>query len=158
MGRSPATAASDMNKLIISVLAPVVLCFATLSARAEEKAAAPERTIQEFYQWYVQTLVGGDDPMSKRRTELKRFATDRLIREIDGMRKGPDGLNGDYFLDAQDFDGEWGKNISVTNVTTKGTRATADVQLKSREMGEKRLRVTLVQERGGWKLDKVAGK
>lgn len=147
-----------MNRLIICILAPVVLSFASLPARAEEKAAGPERTIQEFYGWYVQTLVRGDDPLSKRRTELKRFATDRLIREIDGMRKGPDGLNGDYFLDAQDFDGEWGKNISVANVTTQDSRATADVQLKSREMGEKKLRVTLVQERGAWKVDKVVGK
>ncbi len=147
-----------MNKLIVCVLASSVLCFTTLLARVDDQATTPERTIREFYQWYVQTLVGGDDPLSKRRGELRRFATARLLREIDGMRKGPGGLNGDYFLDAQDFDGDWGKNISVANMAIQGTRATADVQLTSAEMGVKKLRVTLVQERGTWKVDKVEGR
>lgn len=147
-----------MNKLIICVLASASLCFTTIFARVDDQATTPERTIREFYQWYVQTLVGGDDPLSKRRSELKRFATARLMREIDGMRKGPDGLNGDYFLDAQDFDGEWGKNIDVANVAIQGTRATADVQLTSREMGVKKLRITLLREQETWKVDKVVRK
>ena len=148
-----------MNRLIFFSTVAALLCLALPVAHAAESGSAgPERTIQEFYGWYVRTLVAGDDPLSKRRAELKRFATDRLVREIDAMRKGPDGLNGDYFLDAQDFDAEWGKNISITNVTTQSARGTADVQLKSREMGDKKLRVSLVQERGSWKIDKVEGK
>jgi hypothetical protein len=148
-----------MSKLAISVCSLLVVCAALPLARAEEgKPASPEQIIRQFYEWYVQAVVANDDPLTKRRAELKRFATDRLIREIDGMRKGPDGLDGDYFLDAQDFDAGWGKNITVANVTTKGTRTSADVQLKSREMGVKKLRVTLAQERGAWKVDKVEGR
>jgi hypothetical protein len=148
-----------MSKVITSVLSLLLVCAAMrFASGAEPSAASPEQTIQQFYQWYVQSLVAENDPLTKRRAELKRFATDRLIREIDGMRKGPDGLDGDYFLDAQDFDREWGKNITVGKVAAKGTRATADVQLNSREMGMKKLRVTLVQERGSWKVDKVEGK
>ena len=148
-----------MNR-IITLLVGLVLASATapLTRAAEQSAGSPEQTIHQFYRWYVQALVAEDDPLSNRRAELKRFATERLIREIDGMRKGPDGLNGDYFLDAQDFDAGWAKNIRVANVTTNGTRATADVQLKSPAMGTKNLRVTLAQERGSWKVDKVEGK
>ena len=61
----------------------------------------------------------------KQQAEMKRFATDRLLREIDKMKKGPDGLNGDYFLDAQDFDEQWAKKISVPNVKIEGAKATA---------------------------------
>ena len=88
---------------------------------------------------------------------MKRYASARLLREIDGMRKGPDGLNGDYFLDAQDFDKDWATNISVSTPVRKGKRATTVVELKGKEMGTRKLRVALVQEQNEWKVDKVEG-
>jgi hypothetical protein len=105
----------------------------------------------------VGELVANRDPFTNGRAELKRYATARLIREIDHARKGPDGLDGDYFVDAQDFDKDWGKNIDISKVEMKGDRATALVELKGNEMGTRKLHVTLLQENGRWKVDKVVG-
>lgn len=134
------------------------LLLALTLARAEDQPTKPpERVIRDFYQWYVQALMQNRDPFAKGRAELKRYASARLIQEIDRMRKGPDGLDGDYFLDAQDFDQEWAKNISVTPPVITGNRATTEVTLAGKEMGSRKLRVTLVRGTDGWKVDKVQG-
>ena len=129
------------------------------SARAAEPAIAsdPANTIRSFYHWYVTVLISNQDPM-KNRAEMKRLVTDRLRSEIDKMVKGPDGLDGDYFVDAQDFDNKWAKSISVSNVKIRGTKATADVLLAGGdETMNKRLSLDLVNGGGAWKIDKVKG-
>lgn len=132
----------------------------SLPAHAAEPAktagATPEESVRSFYTWYVTALVANRDPM-KQRAEMKRFATDRLLKEIDKMKKGPEGLNGDYFLDAQDFDEQWAKKISVSNVKIEGAKATAHVLLDGPEGMRKKLAVQLVND-AGWKIDKVQGR
>ena len=123
----------------------------------KSSTATPEESIRSFYKWYVTALLANRDPM-KQRTEMKRFATDRLLKEIDKMKKGPDGLNGDYFLDAQDFDEQWAKKISVSNVKMEGAKAGAHVLLDGPEGMRKKLAVQLVNEGGAWKIDKVQGR
>ena len=123
---------------------------------AKTAGATPEESIRTFYNWYVTALVANRDPM-KQRAEMKRFATDRLLKEIDKMKKGPEGLNGDYFLDAQDFDEQWAKKISVSNVKIEGAKATAHVLLDGPEGMRKKLLVQLAND-AGWKIDKVQGR
>jgi hypothetical protein len=137
------------------------LVAATAIAHAAEPAkiagATPEESIRSFYSWYVTALLANRDPM-KQRTEMKRFATDRLLKEIDKTKKGPEGLNGDYFLDAQDFDEQWAKKISVSNVKIEGAKATTHVLLDGPEGMRKKLVIQLVNDAGGWKIDKVQGR
>ena len=118
---------------------------------------SPAGVIREFYKWYVITLKSDKDPFTDGRKEMKRFATSRLIGEIEKARKSGD-VGSDPFLDAQDFDADWAKNIKVSNPVTKGDVATANVELKGAEMGTQKLQVTMRQEGGAWKVDKVAGK
>lgn len=128
--------------------------------RAAEPSVAPEsnpsESIRSFYRWYVTELVANHNPLDNRK-ELKRFATERLLKEIDRMKKGPDGLDGDYFVDAQDFDDLWAKNITVTDVKISGTKATAEVLLAGKADMRRRLHVSLVKEGSVWKVDKVKG-
>ena len=143
---------------LIALLASSIVAFSSGGAEsAKASTATPEETIRSFYGWYVTALVANRDPM-KQRAELKRFATDRLLKEIDKMKKGPEGLNGDYFLDAQDFDEQWAKKISVSNVKIDGTRASAHVLLDGPEGMRKKLVVQLVNDAGAWKIDKVQGR
>jgi Protein of unknown function (DUF3828) len=121
--------------------------------RAAESSATPEDCIRNFYHWYVTNLVANRDPM-KQRSEIRRYATDRLLKEIDKMVKGPDGLDGDYFVDAQDFDPLWAKNISISDVKTVGDKSTAHVLLNGAKGMRKKLIVHLVRA-GAWKVDKV---
>ena len=117
---------------------------------------APDAMIREFYQWYVHALNQNKDPLTKARTTMRKYVTARLIGSIDRMAKGPDGLDGDYFIDAQDWDKDWEKNIAVSNVVVKNTIATATVTLSGSEM-TRHLQLTLKQEAGAWKIDRVKG-
>jgi len=129
----------------------------TGQVRAAESAARPEDCIRNFYRWYVTNLVANRDPM-KQRQEIRRYATERLLKEIDKMVKGPDGLDGDYFVDAQDFDPLWAKNISISEVKTLGEKSTAHVLLNGSKDMKKKLVVHLVKDAGTWKVDKVQGR
>ena len=126
-------------------------------ARSAETNATPEDCIRNFYRLYVTNLVANHDPM-KQRKELRQYATERLLKEIDKMVKGPDGLDGDYFTDAQDFDPLWAKNISISNVQTKGDKSSAHVLLNGAKGMRKNLIVHLVKDGGTWKVDKVQGR
>ncbi|PYJ11205.1 MAG: hypothetical protein DMF06_03580 [Verrucomicrobia bacterium] len=145
-------------KLLVSVL---TLAFAlgcsSLAQATEPSAAKPADAIRNFYRWYVGELIANRNPMENRR-ELKRFATERLLKEIDRMKKGPNGLDGDYFVDAQDFDDLWAKNISVSDVKISGTKGTAEVLLTGKPDMRRRLKIFLVNEGGVWKVDTVKGR
>jgi len=146
-------------KRIVLLLALLIAVATSLPAAEPAKSVKsdPTETIRGFYQWYVTALIANRDPMNNR-AQLKRFATNRLLTEIARMKKGPDGLDGDYFVDAQDFDNEWASKITVSNVKISGNKATAEVLLKGATAGMNRqLKLDLVLESGAWKVDKVAG-
>ena len=90
---------------------------------------------------------------------MKRFATERLLKEIDRMKKGPEGLDGDYFVDAQDFDHALGEeHFGFGREDRTATRAMRDVLLNGAKGMRKKLIVHLVKESGSWKVDKVQGR
>jgi hypothetical protein len=129
------------------------LVYSCQSSQATTKET-PEIVIKNFYAWYVHELNQNGDPLTKRKARLRQFVSARLLREIDKAVKGPDGLNGDYFLDAQDWDKEWAKNIVISGVSVTKGKAGATVSLSGPQMSRK-LKVGLVQEGGKWKIDKV---
>jgi Protein of unknown function (DUF3828) len=141
-------------------LAFVALAATTaLSLPAQEEPAAranatPEESIRSFYKWYVTALIANRDPLQQR-AKMKQFATERLLKEIDKKKKSADGLGSDYFLDAQDFDDQWAKKISVSNVDIQGTKAKAHVLLDASPEMRRKLALELVNEGGAWKIDKV---
>ncbi len=93
--------------LILFVVLACAGWMGTVAAEDKGAARGPEQVIRDFYAWYVQALTSERDPFTQDRETLKTYATAHLIDQIDKMLKGPDGLDGDYFLDAQDFDKEW---------------------------------------------------
>jgi hypothetical protein len=138
------------------IVALLIVAAAFATGRAAESAATPEDCIRGFYKWYVTNLVANRDPM-KQRKEIRRYATERLLNEISKMKTGPDGLDGDYFTDAQDFDPLWAKNISLSAVKISGDKCNAHVVLDGAKGMRKKLVVDLVKEAGTWKVDKVRG-
>jgi ABC-type transporter MlaC component len=143
------------TSLLTALLA--LVCVASFASSASAQTDTPEETIRSFYKWYVEAMMENEDPLEDDRATLKQFATTRLIAEIDKMRKGPDGVSGDYFLDAQDFDKDWAKNIKVGKPNIEGDKASVAVELRGSELGKKNLKVTLKQDGDAWKVDKVAG-
>ena len=129
------------------------LVFAAV-APAQESGSSPEGVIREFYAWYVKAVLANRDPFTDDSAKLKQYATARFIGQIKKMRDSEE-LGSDPFLHAQDLDKGWAKNIKVSTPAIKGEVATANVELKGPEMGTHKLGVTLRQEGGTWKVDKV---
>ena len=125
-------------------------------AEAQESAGGgkPESVLREFYRWYVQSVAANRSPMTDEPAKLKRYATEGMLRRIDKLAKAQE-LGADPFLQAQDVDDGWAKNIKVSSPKIAGDVATANVELKGSEMGSHKLAVTLRQESGAWKVDKV---
>ena len=144
-------------KRLAALIALAAVLLTAGQVRAAAPAATPEDCIRNFYHWYVTNLVANRDPL-KQRKEIREYATERLLRGIDKMVKGPDGLEGDYFVDAQDFDPLWAKNILISDVKTVGDKSTAHVLLRGSKGMQKKLVVHLVKEGGDWKVDKVQGR
>jgi hypothetical protein len=140
--------------VLLGLFLAVAVSFPSFAA---ESAATPEDSIRNFYHWYVTNLVANRDPL-KQRKEIRRYASERLLKQIDKMVKGPDGLDGDYFVDAQDFDPLWAKNIAISAVQTQGDRSNAHVLLEGAKGMRKKLIVHLVKESGTWKVDRVQGR
>jgi hypothetical protein len=137
------------------VVTLTLVAVALLGPRAAAAESSPEATIKAFYKWYVNVMVKDENPFGKtQREEMERYLTADYVKRIDKQIKG-DGFDSDPFLNAQDFDKEWGSNVKVTNTTTKGDRATADVELTGSEMGSTKTKVELKQDGGSWKIDKV---
>ena len=145
-------------KPIIALLTSIIVLGISSETRASEASTAnPADAIRGFYRWYVTELIAHRQPLENRR-ELTRFATERLINQIEKMKKGPDGLDGDYFLDAQDFDNLWAKNITISDLKVSGGNATAEVRLTGKGEMRRRLKVWLVNDGGAWRIDKVQGR
>ena len=64
----------------------------------------------------------------------------------------------DIFIDAQDFDAKWEKNITTSRAVIRGASATLTVSLKGGpDWGTRRLRLVMKKEGGAWKIDSVNG-
>ncbi|MFL6274727.1 MAG: DUF3828 domain-containing protein [Blastocatellia bacterium] len=144
----------------LRVMLLVLFALMVTAPSLAQAVAAPERTpdvvIREFYKWYVHALNQEKNPLTGERPMMRKYVTARLITAINRMAKGPDGLDGDYFIDAQDWDKDWEKNIAVSNVVVNNAIATAKVGLTGPQMS-RHLQLTLKQEAGGWKIDRVKG-
>ena len=133
-----------------------VFCLSfALQLPSAEPASDPAETIRGFYRWYIGEVSANRTPA---RARMKQFATDRLLDEIKKKSSGPDGLGADYFLDAQDFDKDWSRNISVKDVAIQGEKATVTVEFRGTEIARHSLNVGLAREAGSWKVDKVKGR
>lgn len=136
-----------------------VLVISAASTVPAQSAFTPEQTAQRFYSWYLHTLNHNDDPLERHKTELSKFVTLRLLRALNRALRRPEGIDADFFIDAQDWDEAWEKNISTSKATIQGERATLSVTLKGGEaFGNKILRVGLLKEVGVWKIDRVNGR
>jgi len=150
---------------LFSLAAAVVLLAAqatTTVARGRQAvaagpgAAAPEAVARSFYGWYLRELNAGQDPF-KKKGEMGKYVTARLIGQLTKMMNSPDGLDYDYFLNAQDYDESWEKHMTVSKPVVGQATATLNVTFKWDASTVIRLKVTMKQEKQAWKIDRVQG-
>src|ERR1044071_333982 len=87
------------RRVWLSLLFLLIAAVPLGAQTAATPAKTPEAVIGEFYKWYIHAVLQNKDPLTRQRTVMRKYVTARLLREIDRMVKGPDGLDGDYFLD-----------------------------------------------------------
>jgi hypothetical protein len=135
-------------------IAPFGVSLAQSPATATE--AAPDIAAQEFYEWYLRLLVESKDPMHDEAAVLSKYVSGTLVKEIERKIHSPDGMESDYFIRAQDYLDDWPSNVSVAAPHVNGATATVTVGLGAAKPSAYRLTVTLVKEKGTWKIRKVA--
>jgi hypothetical protein len=140
-----------MKQLFIAVL----LAITVTPAPAIWPEKNPAVAVRNFYRWYVGEVASGTRPLEKERELMRKFVTDRLLNRIDKMPKGPDGLDGDFFLNGQEIDPEWGKNIAVGNTYIGKTTSKLSVILTGRKVGDRQFEVKMLFQQGAWKIDEV---
>jgi hypothetical protein len=137
------------------ILAALVLSGPSSFALAQVPPP-PEATVQRFYAWYLHALNQNQYPLGKHQAELSNCLTQRLMKSLNRALKRPDGIDADVFIDAQDWDETWEKNISTSKATIQGQQAAVSVTLKGGPaFGNKSLKVGLQREGGTWKIDSI---
>jgi hypothetical protein len=121
------------------------------NAAASPVANTPESLIKDFYRWYIARLNQNKDPLTKERAALGKYLTPEFLRKAPKLF---DENNADIFICAQDWDKDWGNNVSVSKLNIQGTVATATVRLSGKTMNHK-LKVRLLRLSGNWKIDKI---
>ena len=147
--KMPALRFPKMKHVCVAVL--VALTFITPSS-AIWPEKNPAEAVRNFYAWYVHEVANGSRPLEKEREEMRKFVTDRLLNRFEKM---PKDRGGDFFLNAQEVDPEWGKNISVSNNYVGTTMSKLGVILTGRKLGDRQFEVKMLFQEGVWKIDEV---
>jgi hypothetical protein len=132
------------------------LAILPVSARAQ---ASPEDTLRGFYKWYLHELNADRTP---RWTSAKVSAVSSArLRSWFRSKTGRE-WDADYFIDAQDSDKDWETNIAISKAAINGSRADVTVTLGPKTpapnaIGQRVLKIKMVKETGGWKIDHING-
>jgi hypothetical protein len=149
-------------------LASVLLAWCALAAPTAAPAAPrpPDAVAVEFYGWYLETLAADQDPLSDRHerfvTYVARDLAAQLLARLQdaGAAKGGAMPDGDYFLQAAHYDGNWlRRQVHAVTVhrRSQGRERVADVIVTLGAGGEpvRTLALAMVLEGGSWKIRHV---
>lgn len=129
------------------------------TAVAHTKPSSAKETVTAFYDLYLKALSENRDPFTQDKAFIKRFVAPSLIAEIEQRLKSPDGMEADYFIQAQDYLDEWKGNVFVSEhenqLKVTPLAVISVVTLGPNSASGYRLKVTTKKEAGGWKISKV---
>jgi hypothetical protein len=150
VSRIPLIHRSLLLAALVGLMQPLVVAFASLPTpqKSPESFTSPEAVVRHFYQWYLHGL-NNDLKNLRKSPAMRRYVTPRFLKEARAME------DADIFISAQDWDPAWESHISVSKVLVHGSTATTEVNLTGQF--SQKLRVTLRQEAGVWKIDGVKG-
>ena len=120
----------------------------------------PEQSVKDFYGWYIEELSAERQPR-RQRGKIRASASVRLSKWY--LSEAYSNWGADYFVDAQDFNPNWAKGMSVSKATINRNIANLTVTLRAPRgsplgLGPQTLRIRMVKEGGAWKIDRVNGR
>ena len=119
-----------------------------------------EDMVKNFYAWYVDKLNTNQGySLVKKKGDAESLLTNDLYKFLLKDSKEEDGIGVDYFLQAQDWGEDWGK-VTILDTKITGSKAVCTVQLGTKKdskdgMVAQKLRVTVVDKKAGWRIEKV---
>jgi hypothetical protein len=148
-----------MKKTSLLLSLVLTIGFAANVAVAVQKKSAPtsvppEAVTREFYYWYLSAIYKDEEPFKDTET-ISKYITPRLINQLARLMSSPDGLDYDYFLNAQDYGDDWAEKISTSKIRIEGLTAKMEVSFGDPTDPDHRVKVTLKQIKGAWMIDKV---
>lgn len=146
-----------MRWLLAGVLFTAIGAVSALAAekKAKKEEGTPRAFLEGIYKRYTTGEAKGVSIGN--RTQLDRYFTASLAADIDrdfaaSKRKNePPVLNGDPFIDAQDWDI---KNVRISVSQENSAGATATVQFNNAGQ-ERTVRHDLVRTAYGWRIDNI---
>jgi hypothetical protein len=124
-------------------------------AYAAETVRPPEVVVSEFYQWYMKELAADRNPLIDNNKSLSNYVAASLLQQIKRQMNSKDGMENDYFIQAQDYLDDWVTSIAVATPAVNGDVATTKLTLGATDQSRSELEVTLRRERSEWKITKV---
>src|SRR5215218_1070264 len=109
------------NKRILGLSLLILTTVLPLSAQT---SVTPEKTLKDFYRWYIHELNASREPRAER-SKINPVVSIRLSRWL-SSKTGRE-WDADYFIDAQDFDAKWENGISVSKAAIRGNKADVKV-------------------------------
>jgi len=121
--------------------------------------SSPEASLKAFYKWYLHELSLEHYPRPT--TAHVNSAISARLRSWFRSKEGRE-WDADYFIDAQDWDPKWETHINTTKAIINGNKADVRVilgpQVKAvNSMSPHTLRIKMVKEKNGWKIDHING-
>ena len=135
----------------------LILALAFAGGAYAQTQETPEAVVKSFYKWYLTELGAERNPRNNRQIVLKASSR-RLGKWYFSPAYSEWGA--DYFLNAQDFDEHWAKNLTVSKAVARGNTATTKLTLAVPKTNygpayKRVINVKLVKESGLWKIDTV---
>jgi hypothetical protein len=143
---------------MVSIVFLLVFLGCSAAVAWQEAAIAtakPDVAAATFYEWYLNELAQNHDPLSGDKKCLVPYVSAPLLRQITRMMHSPDGMEADYFIQAQDYLDGWLHHVSTSDTKVQAGVATTVVTLGEKPQEQYRLSVTLAKEAGVWKIRRV---
>lgn len=147
-----------MTRCVYSLRALAALfltLLALLPASPQAAGSSPAETVSRFYAWYLALAAQNENPLTSDKPIIGNDVSGALLKELKKKIESPDGLEADYFLQAQDYFDDWLTDISASTTRISGRRADVTVTLGKTKATRQRLCVSLIEEHNTWKIRSV---
>lgn len=145
-------------RALFAALAMTVAASAPVRAAPAAAETDPSAATSQFYSWYLAALVANRDPLHDDPSGLSARVSAALIREIRIKLASPNGMEADYFIQAQDYADDWIGHIAVAPARGNAGAKVVFVVLGAQPSTRQRLTVVLAKEGGAWKIRKVSAR
>ena len=116
-----------LYKILIIMIASIAINSIAISQTKE--LISPDLLVSEYYKWYLVQISSNKDPINDDLYTIEKYVSKELIKEIKQKMNSQDGLEADYFIQAQDYLDDWINNIYVTKPVIKNNMAKLIVTL-----------------------------